>query len=633
LIEGVWIWYICRRGDWGYNSVFRSSKKDIYCRKGLEMNKAKLLGIAIIMVLALFLNADKALSTSFLLTANADGNGMGSVSLDIGGISYSYPLASTGSAMLDSGTTVTLTATPNAGSTVAWSGACSSTGGTPPSATCTISSMTSAKTVTADYRLASCGFQPVKNDVTSLYYWTIQAAYNAAISPQSVQIQAGDFAEDLLLANTEQVKLSGGYSCSYSLDSGITKVHGVMTIKGGAVTVENVEIDSCNAPTTASFVGTQSPGDYWSWSETTTANGSISFSASNITLSHNYSGSGTRLTGNSAGFSKLVITGTNDTGVTAGSSAYALEVPDTVHILAVAPFVIGTYSGVQESIRAPVFAAAQGSCPSTTTNANWITMPSASWCPVVGAANPLGNECLSAGDAYGTAVISVSGGTYGISVTRHKLDGSAGGTFSLSSCSCSAGVIQCSDGGNPVRISFTPSGVFFVDTPTDAMVGIVQPDSAIDLPDFLQNGRTFKAVWYTSLDSDGIFNNEPDCTAHGGTWVNINGGICGTHTTQPAAATTDGSRFTGHPYSDIDTGTVSAQGGSINLGTGATQPFHGLIKGTFTSVACTQGGQEPPPEDIVMAVRQVNGNYVGLILTHSPCTTFDVGFNVLAVEQ
>ena len=86
------------------------------------------------------------------LTANANGAGAGTVSSNVGGISYTYPTKNTGQATLDDGTAVTVTATAAPGSTVAWGGACDSTaGGGSGVATCTINSMNSAKTVTATF--------------------------------------------------------------------------------------------------------------------------------------------------------------------------------------------------------------------------------------------------------------------------------------------------------------------------------------------------------------------------------------------------------------------------------------------------------------------------------------------------
>lgn len=357
--------------------------------------------------------------------------------------------------------------------------------------------------------------------------------------------------------------------------------------------------------TTSKFVGTQPPGDYWSWTITTDSSGSGNFTAVNNTKSLNYSGSVTPLTGNSAGISKMVITSTTDTNLTTPASAYAIEVPNTALMAATAPFI--TDNNTELSLHPPIFAAAQGSCPSTGADLIWITMPSASWCPSAGSNNPQGNGCPSADNAYGTASISVSGGTYTVNVTPNKLDGSQGsGAFTLSGCTCSEGVIQCTDSNSkPVRIAFTPSGVFFVDTSDNAIAGIVQPDTNIDLADFLKNGRSFKGLRYVPLDS----------LASVGVVQN----------TQPASVTADGTQLNAHPFSDIDNGTLSTEGGTINFNN-ASQPLPGLIRAKFTS-ACGS------TSDIVMAVRRINDKYVGLLITHSPCTTFDVGFNALMSEQ
>jgi hypothetical protein len=396
---------------------------------------------------------------------------------------------------------------------------------------------------------------------------------------------------------------------------------------GGCGSSSSDNTSSSTTSNTTNFSGTQAPGDYWSWTIDSSAG---TFSATNNTRSVNYSGTAVALSGITAGMSKLSVTSTTDPAVTAlPQSAYAVDMANTVLLVAHAPFYTAPTSGTMQSTEPPIFAAAQGSCPSTGVNVNWITMPSANWCSSATDPNPLGSGglgCTGSDNAFGTATLSVSGSTYGITVTSYKLDGTAdpGGPFSLSGCSCSNGVIQCTDsGGHPVRISFTPSGVFFVDMPNDAIVGIVQPSSNIDLNDFLRSGRTFNAIYHTALDSSQIFTTLTDCTSHGGSWIS---GTCGTHTTQPASATTDGTHFTGHPFTDIDHGTLSAQGGSISFATSSQATAPGLITGTFTDFG---GGSSP----IVMAVRQVNNKYIGLIITHSPNATLGGGFNVLAVEQ
>jgi hypothetical protein len=373
------------------------------------------------------------------------------------------------------------------------------------------------------------------------------------------------------------------------------------------------------------FLGTQSPGDFWSWTVDNTAG---TFTAVNNTANVDYSGSTTTLTGNAAGISKVSVTATTDPSVTTPQTAYAIEVPNTALLVATAPFFLGGFNSVPESIHPPVFAVAQGSCPASGVNANWIIMPPANWCSTVGDVNPLGHGCSQADNAYGTARISVSGSIYGIAVNQYRLDGTPAGSMNLSGCSCSNGLIQCTDpSNNPVRISLTPSGVFFVDMASSAVAGIVQPSSSIDLTDFLKSGRTFRAIYHTALDSSGIFCTQASCTNNGGTWLNLQGGLCGTHTTQVASAVTNGTQIVGYPYSNIDNGiTSSTNGGVISFNSASQTTAPGLITATFNDL---QGGTSP----IVMAVRQVNGKYVALIVTRSPNATLGGGFNVLAVEQ
>ena len=86
----------------------------------------------------------------YLLTVNATGNGAGIISSNTG-INYSYPNVSSNEVTLNYGTSVILTATASAGSSVAWSGSCDSTGRTPTATTCTINNMNAARNVTATF--------------------------------------------------------------------------------------------------------------------------------------------------------------------------------------------------------------------------------------------------------------------------------------------------------------------------------------------------------------------------------------------------------------------------------------------------------------------------------------------------
>jgi len=125
------------------------------------------------------LDANKTVTATFTLdtytvTANATGSGAGSVSSNVGGINYTYPTTSTAtSTALNHGSSITLTASANIGSTVSWSG-CSSTGGTSTAATCTFSSLDANKTVTATF-------------VINTYTVTPSAGANGSITPSTPQ--------------------------------------------------------------------------------------------------------------------------------------------------------------------------------------------------------------------------------------------------------------------------------------------------------------------------------------------------------------------------------------------------------------------------------------------------------------
>lgn len=173
----------------------------------------------------------------FLLTAGASGNGGGTISSGDGRVFFSYPTNDEGIAGIDQGATVTLSAIADNLSTASWFGDCSSTGGSTTVATCTITSVNDAKSVSALFTRRT-----VRIAETSAYYTLIQTAYDEATNDQTVQIQATDFNENLILANPEAVSLKGGFNADFSTNSDWTTVTGTVTISGAPVTVENIAI-------------------------------------------------------------------------------------------------------------------------------------------------------------------------------------------------------------------------------------------------------------------------------------------------------------------------------------------------------------------------------------------------------
>ncbi len=104
----------------------------------------------------IIMDSDKTVTAVFTLnqctlTATASGNGSGTVSSTDSEISFTYPAATSGSASLAHSTSTVLTARAASGSTVIWSGDCSSTGGTSTSATCTVDAINSSRSVRATF--------------------------------------------------------------------------------------------------------------------------------------------------------------------------------------------------------------------------------------------------------------------------------------------------------------------------------------------------------------------------------------------------------------------------------------------------------------------------------------------------
>jgi hypothetical protein len=187
---------------------------------------------------------------AYTVTANADGTGSGTVASDPGGISYSYPAASTGtSSALDYGSSITLTATADTGSTVSWSG-CASTGGTTTAATCTFSGLDSNQTVTATFTVntytvtadaAGTGSGTVSSDPGGISY-----SYPAASTGTSSALDHGSAITVTATADTGSTvswsgcASTGGTSteatCTFSSLSGNETVTATFTLNTYTVT-------------------------------------------------------------------------------------------------------------------------------------------------------------------------------------------------------------------------------------------------------------------------------------------------------------------------------------------------------------------------------------------------------------
>jgi hypothetical protein len=170
-------------------------------------------------------------ATSYILTVTISGTGSGTVAPNSGTLSWA---GSVGTATYAANTLVTLTAT---GSTFSgWSGACAGNINT-----CAVT-MSQAQSVTATFAAPSCSSQLIKVGGTSSFYPTIQDAYNVLTNGQSLELQAADFTESLLLQNNTRVALVGGYGCDFLSNAGYSTIIGSVTINGGTIVTDNVII-------------------------------------------------------------------------------------------------------------------------------------------------------------------------------------------------------------------------------------------------------------------------------------------------------------------------------------------------------------------------------------------------------
>lgn len=114
-----------------------------------------------------------------------------------------------------------------------WSGACSGTGD------CSIF-MNSDKNVTAIFDFDTS--RKTRIGDTSNHFSTLQAAYEASASGNTIKAWGTDFAENLNASQSKQVRLLGGYNDGYTGVVGITTLTGVLTVERGCLAVENLAI-------------------------------------------------------------------------------------------------------------------------------------------------------------------------------------------------------------------------------------------------------------------------------------------------------------------------------------------------------------------------------------------------------
>ncbi len=90
---------------------------------------------------------------------------------------------------------------------------------------------------------SACANLPVAiANSTPAYYPLLQNAYDAALSGDTIESQAGTITGDLNCNSNISVVLQGGYNCGYSTISSYSVINGTLTISGGPVTVDYIKI-------------------------------------------------------------------------------------------------------------------------------------------------------------------------------------------------------------------------------------------------------------------------------------------------------------------------------------------------------------------------------------------------------
>ncbi len=191
---------------------------------------------------SLIMDSPKTVAAAFTLnqytlTAKASGTGSGTVTSSTGGINYTYPVVGAGAALLNYGTTVTLTAAATNGSIVTWSGNCDTIGGSTTKSVCTIASMNVAKTVTVAFTAApACTFSISPASAT---FSRTGGTGSVNVTPSSVSCSGAARSNVSWITITSGSSFTGKGTVKYSVSKNTTgtKRTGTMTIGGRTFTV------------------------------------------------------------------------------------------------------------------------------------------------------------------------------------------------------------------------------------------------------------------------------------------------------------------------------------------------------------------------------------------------------------
>ena len=89
---------------------------------------------------------------------------------------------------------------------------------------------------------SACASPPVRIKGSSSLFTKIGAGYAAALSGEKLQLHGLDFDESPVLDNGTTVVLQGGFGCDYTQNPMLSTINGSLTIGGGTVTIDRIEI-------------------------------------------------------------------------------------------------------------------------------------------------------------------------------------------------------------------------------------------------------------------------------------------------------------------------------------------------------------------------------------------------------
>jgi hypothetical protein len=223
--------------------------------------------------------------------------------------------------------------------------------------------------------------------------------------------------------------------------------------------------------TVATYLGTQPPGDVWTW---VLDHGAGTFSAGDLTTGYTYAGTlaqvtGTRIVGN--GFTKLSIASTTDPAAAGWTKqeAFAVEFPG-VALLVSPPGPAATGNNGNGYYSKLIVASAVGTCPTAGGTFNTIVVPRSGW---ENQASVLTVGQSITGPGYGTAVLGVSGGSYTVggstaqvtftyTAAGYTMDAAVTSSGPTNTYGCDGGQLTSATAGTPT-VGVTPAGVLIED--------------------------------------------------------------------------------------------------------------------------------------------------------------------------